>query len=450
MMKFLLSKLFVSMFVCNTVLCDSSKPLLLTPMLGRGEISTARDLSKVQDQDGVIPTSYSGFITVDELIGNHLFFWFFPATNSDPNAPLVIWLNGGPGVSSELGLFHENGPLKFRETENGEVGYERRNNSWAETFSMLYIDNPVGVGFSYSDNGEEGYRSTQEEYIRDLYEFIQQFYVMFPEYLQRELYIGGQSYAGKYVPAFAYRIHEEIQDNRTNIPLTGIYLGGPLIDLEVQGPIQADLFYSLGFISAKQKQDFEIRSKEFIRDIVSGQKKFNVFHDFEKVFLLGVCPGCWDNLRQLKNAPYESVLKVMLLLRELVHAGNKPFRDFNTNVLVKLTSDYFVSTTVQFTKLMDNYKVLVFVGSDDGVISSPSVEALLTSIPWSLQSEYNDAKRLVWAGLEKNDVKGFYTRVGQFCRVTVLGAGHQVPYDQPENTLIMMTEFINNGCISEN
>ncbi|KAI8767339.1 serine carboxypeptidase CPVL [Biomphalaria glabrata] len=68
-----------------------------------------------------------------------------------------------------------------------------------------------------------------------------------------------------------------------------------------------------------------------------------------------------------------------------------------------LSSDYFVSTTAQFTKLMDNYKVLVFVGSDDGVISSPSVEALLTSIPWSLQSEYKDAKS--WYGLTRRRIR---------------------------------------------
>ncbi|XP_055860519.1 probable serine carboxypeptidase CPVL [Biomphalaria glabrata] len=450
MMMLSISKLIVSMFVCNTVLCDSSKPLLLTPMLCRGDISTARDYSRVQDQDGVIPTSYSGFITVDKLIGNHLFFWFFPAMNSDPKAPLIIWLNGGPGVPSELGLFYENGPFKFRETENGEVGYERKNNSWAETFSMLYIDNPIGVGFSYSDNGEEGYRTTQEEYTRDLYEFIQQFYVMFPEYLQRELYIGGQSYAGKYVPAFAYRIHEEIQVNRTKIPLTGIYLGGPLIDLEVQGPMQADLFYSLGFISAKQRQDYEISSKRAILEFVSGQKKFVPDKDFEKVSMNMVCNGCWDNLHNLENVPYQSVGNVMRSLRLKVHAGSVPFEETNYSVHVKLGSDYFVSTTAKFTKLMDSYKVLVFVGSDDGVISSPSVEALLTSIPWSLQSEYNDAKKLVWFDQDTYKVKGFYTHVGQFCRVTVLGAGHQVPHDQPESTLLMMTEFIKNGCISGN
>ncbi|KAH9524444.1 hypothetical protein Btru_054589 [Bulinus truncatus] len=407
------------------------------------DIETARNLSLVIDNDGVIPTSYAGFITVDQSLGNHLFFWFFPAANSFFAAPLVIWLNGGPGVSSMLGLFHENGPLKLKSNDKNNIEYERRLNSWADHFSMLYIDNPVGVGYSYTEH--EGYRSTQEGYAADLFEFINQFYVLFPEYLNRELYIGGQSYAGKYVPAFAYRIHQEIQANRSNIPLTGIYLGGPYFDPETQSPQLADLFYSSGYISYKQLIDIKRNMEEFFEKVKPENQSIDYY--FQQLSPLSFMH---DNLFTLEKTPYDSVSSVMNseIIKLKVHARNSTFEESEVfkRVRSSLRSDLLVSTKYKMAELMDNYKVLIFTGDLDGIITSPMVEAGLMSTPWSLQSEYNNSVKITWFDYS-NQPRGFYNKVGRFCRVTVRGAGHQVPSDQPENTLIMMTRFVKFGCV---
>ncbi|KAI9660004.1 MAG: hypothetical protein M1821_001356 [Bathelium mastoideum] len=89
--------------------------------------------------------SYSGYSDVDE--NQHIFWWFFEARNQDPStAPLTVWINGGPGSSSMIGLFQENGPCGV--DYNGDV----YNNpySWSNASNMLYIDEPTQVGFSYS------------------------------------------------------------------------------------------------------------------------------------------------------------------------------------------------------------------------------------------------------------------------------------------------------------
>ncbi|XP_059177645.1 probable serine carboxypeptidase CPVL [Physella acuta] len=220
-----------------------NRKLMLSPLICRDQIELARELSLVEAETSVIPTSHAGFITVDEILGNHLFFWFFPST-SGSESPLVVWLKmEGPEFTSSLGLFYENGPMRLT-----DKWYERSNISWTETMSMLYIDNPVGVGYSYSDSGIAGYRTDQDGYSKDLYEFIEQFYLLFPEYQIRELYIGGKSYAGKYVPVFAYHLHLEIKAGRSYLPLAGIYLGSPLFD-----PYEQEIFRNRMFDGFKYK-----------------------------------------------------------------------------------------------------------------------------------------------------------------------------------------------------
>lgn len=77
------------------------------------------------------------------------FFWFVEARTRSPHrAPLSIWLNGGPGASSLMGMLAENGPCWINEDGNST-----RLNEWAwnREVNMLFIDQPVQVGFSYDE-----------------------------------------------------------------------------------------------------------------------------------------------------------------------------------------------------------------------------------------------------------------------------------------------------------
>ena len=92
---------------------DADGPLLLSQITDPVE---ARMKSLVTSPEIYNGTSYAGFFTVDPEELYHLFFWYFPSM-SDPNAPLLVWLEGGPGASSLFGVFHNNGPVKMDKDE---------------------------------------------------------------------------------------------------------------------------------------------------------------------------------------------------------------------------------------------------------------------------------------------------------------------------------------------
>ncbi|KAJ1836783.1 hypothetical protein LPJ73_007613, partial [Coemansia sp. RSA 2703] len=99
--------------------------------------------------------SYAGHITVRTWTPDNgaakdsgsakLFYWYFPAIAPKvEEPPLVLWIQGGPGSSSMIGLFTEMGPLEL--TDDGE--FTRRNITWANEYDFLVVDQPAGTGFS--------------------------------------------------------------------------------------------------------------------------------------------------------------------------------------------------------------------------------------------------------------------------------------------------------------
>ena len=154
--------------------------------------------------DAPPPPRFSGYFALNRTHDAHLFYMFFgsrsPGAASDP---VVLWMTGGPGCSSELAAFVENGPFTLH--QDGTL--VDNPHGWDTAHNMIYIDQPVGTGFSYTSDPRDDVTS-EKVVAADVLDFLLEFYDAHPEYAALPFYVTGESYAGHYVPAVASRIDE--------------------------------------------------------------------------------------------------------------------------------------------------------------------------------------------------------------------------------------------------
>lgn len=208
----------------------------MSPVSGtrRGQFSTNKTLNSLGSEDLVtnLPGQpnidfrhYAGYITVNEENGRALFYWFYEALTLSDDKPLVMWLNGGPGCSSVgYGATQEIGPFIV-----DAHGHDLKFNpySWNREANMLFLESPVGVGFSYSNTTSDYDKIGDDFTANDAYAFLHNWFLKFPSYRMRTFYIAGESYAGKYVPELAGLIQVKNKDPSLHINLRGILLGNP-------------------------------------------------------------------------------------------------------------------------------------------------------------------------------------------------------------------------------
>jgi len=156
---------------------------------------------------------YSGYITVNEEKGRNFFYWFVESQNSPATDPLVLWLNGGPGSSSLIGMFIEHGP--FRQDVNGK-NLTINPYAWNRVANIIYLESPSYVGFSYSKD-EKDWKTDDDIVATDNYEFLKRWFQMYPEYRKNDFYVTGESYGGHYVPQLCEQILKKDVNHEINM-----------------------------------------------------------------------------------------------------------------------------------------------------------------------------------------------------------------------------------------
>lgn len=197
---------------------------------------------RVDGLDEVVPAyakfdgdMYAGTLPMDNGNGRRgeIMFWLFAPSKPAVRDTLVMWLNGGPGCSSfNAGVMMETAPVMIQTRDAGYCCLKTDEplvynpSAWTEATAMLYIEQPVGVGFS--NGGPEP--QDEDDVSGDVYAFLVNFYRVFDDFQPKRLFIVGESYAGMYVPAIARRVYLETEKlmrgdthNRVKMNLAGTF-----------------------------------------------------------------------------------------------------------------------------------------------------------------------------------------------------------------------------------
>ncbi|KAG4968524.1 hypothetical protein JHK87_034175 [Glycine soja] len=378
-------------------------------------------------------------------------FYFFFESRSSKNDPVVIWLTGGPGCSSELALFYENGP--FQLTKNLSLVWN--DYGWDKASNIIFVDQPTGTGFSYTSD-ESDIRHDEEGVSNDLYDFLQAFFKEHPQLTKNDFYITGESYAGHYIPALASRVH---QGNKAkegiHINLKGFAIGNGLTNPEIQYQAYTDYALDRGLIKKADydsinklippcKQAIEACGTEGGETCVSSLYVCNKI--FNRIMTIADDVNYYDIRKKcVGDLCYDfSVMEDFLnkkTVRDALGVGDLDFVSCSSTVYSAMMQDWMRNLEVGIpTLLEEGIKVLVYAGEEDLICNWLGNSRWVNAMEWSGQKQFGASGTVPFLvdGAEAGTLKSH----GPLAFLKVYEAGHMVPMDQPKAALEMLRSWM--------
>ncbi|KAJ8768608.1 hypothetical protein K2173_023512 [Erythroxylum novogranatense] len=386
---------------------------------------------------------HAGYYRLPHTKAARMFYFFFESRNKKDD-PVVIWLSGGPGCSSELALFYENGP--FQLTNNLSLVWNYH--GWDKVSNVIYVDQPTGTGFSYTADASD-VRHDETGVSNDLYDFLQAFFKRHPQFAKNDFYITGESYAGHYIPAFAARVHQGNKNKKgIHINLKGFAIGNGLTNPSIQ--YQAYTDYALENKLIQQSDHDWINGmipdcQQAIKDCGSDGESAceNAFYVCTRIFnevinyydIRKKCEGnlCYDfsNMENFLNRK---------TVRDALGVGNRDFVSCSSEVYDAMIRDWMKNLEVGIPALLeDGINVLIYAGDQDLICNWLGNSRWVHAMKWSGQKEFAIASTVPFfsEGQEAGQLKSH----GPLSFLKVYKAGHMVPMDQPKAALQMLTSW---------
>ena len=422
--------------------------------------------------------SYSGYLPVTDSKALH--YIFVESKNQPTTDPVVIWFNGGPGCSSLLAFFQENGPWVVGADGNNTI-YENPY-PWNNNASMLWIESPAGVGYSIANNTAD--KSTNDMVqSQDAIVALQAWYNKFPEFWDNPLFVSGESYAGIYVPYLTWQIYQyNMKANMTgqkSMNIKGFMVGN--------GATNWDFDVSPSF--PETIWNFNLIPKKYI-DFFNANNCTYYFNDFRNHTGPASCDPVWDAMQNLTSAlnwydlyrtteapitAEERIGKTMVAGQEKTYKRGMSQKEYtpwakfaNDRVANDFLSDYVNNETVrealhipsyapgwdmcwgsQFTYNLQNeasmwiypilkgagYKLMFYSGDTDGAVPTYGTKRWLQELNWPVKKAWRP-----W--LTQGQVSGYIEQYDGLDFVTVKGVGHMAPQWARQPVTDMITAWI--------
>ncbi|XP_059473210.1 retinoid-inducible serine carboxypeptidase-like isoform X2 [Neocloeon triangulifer] len=403
--------------------------------------------------------------------GAHMFYWLFTSTSaSDPTSiPIVIWLQGGPGLGgSGYGNFKGMGPL--------DLELNPRNTSWVHHVNVLYLDNPVGSGYSYVDDLKD-LATNATGIALDLVSFMKLFYEKYPDFKETPVYCFSQSYGGKMAAHFGLAMANAMRAGEIESNFKGVALGSAWISpidsttsyapyLLQAGLIDTRRFKMIDEYAAKCRTLVEegkweratgcLSNMEFLIKVFTHQVDFyNIMYKTSprrgksdrrndnqvqtRGFDLNFRPDDDINdgsaLIDLMNGPVFD--KLNATLHYLHHWNNQ-----STDVLQANWADFMKPAVDVVETLLEETNITVAVnnGQLDLICNTPGQLIWAENMKWSNVSDWIQAPRNAFS--VNGFTEGFVKRFGRFSFWWINRAGHSIPYDNPLGSIVMMRDIV--------
>ncbi|XP_034098409.2 retinoid-inducible serine carboxypeptidase-like isoform X2 [Drosophila albomicans] len=383
--------------------------------------------------------------------GAHLFYWLHYTTakvSSFYERPLVIWLQGGPGVASTgCGCFEQLGPI--------DIEGQPRASNWVQHMNVLFIDSPVGTGFSYVESFGE-YALNNKQIALDLVTLMSDFLRSHPEFQRVPLHIFSESYGGKMAPEFALELHLAQQRGEVQCQLKSVVVGNPFIS-----PLDTILSYApyllqMGIVDHDGYKNLSRATFEFSRLVSAGDMRQAVDQDeqiqelimeiTENVFVYNTQRRFHvDDVYHYGDSPKLSDFMVNNVTKALNLTHMSKWTAFNSLVFFGLGIDVVKPAIDIVTRLLDEtpIRVGIFSGVLDIICATPGTVNWIDRMSWRSKQSYVDATRrpIRIDGF----LEGYEKQGGNFSMFWVLRSGHSVQVDNPVAMSHILREFTNYG-----